>query len=157
MTDRAARLLDKAKALHLSLVTVESCTGGMVAGMLTAIPGASAVFERGWVTYSNAAKHQELGVSWADLDTFGAVSEQVAIAMAEGALAHSPADLAVSVTGIAGPDGGSAEKPVGLVYFACARRGHLTVHRRHIFSGNRDSIRAQAAETALDLLDERLF
>ena len=156
MKSLPARLLEKAKAHGLKIATVESCTGGMVAAALTAIPGSSAVFERGWVTYANQAKHDELGVSWDDLNTVGAVSQAVAVAMAEGALAHAPVDLAVSITGIAGPDGGTAEKPVGLVHFACARRGRPTRHARHIFNGDRDRIRTQAAQTALALLEDQL-
>ena len=152
MSDLASRILDRAKALGLTIATVESCTGGMVAASLTAIAGSSAVFERGWVTYSNQAKHDELGVSWQVLNSVGAVSQEVAIAMAEGALQHSSVDLAVSVTGIAGPGGGSALKPVGLVHFACARRGEPTQYEHHVFQGDRTEIRSKANETALTLL-----
>jgi len=153
----STKVLDLAKAKHLTIATAESCTGGMVAAALTSIPGSSAVLERGWVTYSNQAKQDELGVPQETLTKYGAVSEPVAIAMAEGALAHSPVDLAVSITGIAGPDGGSAEKPVGLVHFACAKRDAPTLHQRHIFTGNRDDVRQQAAMTALALLADRLL
>lgn len=156
MIDLASRILNRAKASGLTIATVESCTGGMIAAALTDIPGSSAAFERGWVTYSNQAKHDELGVSWQDLNMMGAVSQKVAVAMAEGALHHSPVDLAISVTGIAGPDGGSPEKPVGLVHFACARRGGATRHEHHIFQGDRTEIRAKATETALALLFECL-
>ena len=152
MTDLAIRILDRAKALGLTIATVESCTGGMVAAALTDIAGSSAVFERGWVTYSNQAKHEELGVPWLDLNTVGAVSQAVAIAMAEGALRQSSVDLAVSITGIAGPGGGSPEKPVGLVHFACARRNAVTQFEHHIFQGDRAAIRSQATKTALALL-----
>src|SRR5580698_10606896 len=108
------------------LATAESCTGGLIAGALTEIAGSSDVVERGFVTYSNAAKTELLGVPAALIDTEGAVSEPVARRMAEGALAHSAADLAVSVTGIAGPGGGTDKKPVGLVWFGLARRGTAT-------------------------------
>jgi nicotinamide-nucleotide amidase len=153
----ATRILDLAKAQSATIATVESCTGGMVAAALTAIPGSSAVFERGWATYSNQAKHDEVGVPLALISAHGAVSEPVALAMAEGALRNSPVTLAVSITGIAGPDGGSKDKPVGLVHFACAKRGQPTLHRRHVFSGDRDQVRTQATMTALSLLEERLL
>ena len=157
MNELAAALLELAKARKIVIATVESCTGGMVAAALTSVPGSSAVFDRGWTTYSNLAKHQEVGVSWDALNTHGAVSEPVAVAMAEGALLNSAATMTVAVTGIAGPDGGSPDKPVGLVHFACAKRDEPTLHRRHVFSGNRDEIRHQAAITALSLLKERLL
>lgn len=157
MNALATQILDLYKHHNLGIATAESCTGGMLAAALTAIPGSSSVFERGWVTYSNQAKHDELNVGLDDLVKFGAVSEVVAIAMAQGALDNSPADVAVSITGIAGPDGGSPEKPVGLVHFACTRRGHPPLHSQHIFSGNRDEIRLQATRTALNLLQERLL
>ena len=152
----ASQILDKAKERGVTVATAESCTGGMVAAALTAIAGSSAMFERGWVTYSNQAKHDELGVTWDDLNAHGAVSEPVAIAMAEGALAHCPADLTVAVTGIAGPDGGTATKPVGLVHFACAHKDHPTRHARHIFTGTRSDVRTQAAKTALTMLLDAL-
>ena len=115
------------------IATAESCTGGLVAGTLTAIPGASDVFERGFVTYSNASKSEMLGVPVWLIERHGAVSEDVARAMAGGALTHSRASLAVAVTGIAGPDGGTAEKPVGLVHFAAGRRDQPIVHERVLF------------------------
>jgi len=157
MNELAAALLELAKARKIVIATVESCTGGMVAAALTSVPGSSAVFDRGWTTYSNLAKHQEVGVSWDALNTHGAVSEPVAVAMAEGALLNSAATMTVAVTGIAGPEGGSPDKPVGLVHFACAKRYEPTLHRRHVFSGNRDEIRRHAAITALSLLKERLL
>ncbi len=156
MIDIVSKILDRAKMQHLTIATAESCTGGMVAAALTSIPGSSAVLDRGWVTYSNHAKRDELGVPMDLINAHGAVSEQVAVAMAEGALSHSTVDIAVSITGIAGPDGGTADKPVGLVYFACAMRGHQTIHLHHIFLGNRNEIRRQAANAALTLLDKRL-
>ena len=135
------------------VATAESCTGGMVAAALTDIPGSSSVVERGFVTYSNAAKAECLGVPAVLLDSHGAVSEPVARAMAEGALANSPADLAISITGIAGPGGGSAKKPEGLVHFACARRGGETIHARIEFGPlGRDKVRAASVRQALSML-----
>jgi nicotinamide-nucleotide amidase len=122
-------LLDLCRARKLTIATAESCTGGLVAAMLTEIPGSSDVLERGFVTYSNAAKKAMLGVPGAILEEFGAVSRETAEAMAHGALAHSPADLAVSITGIAGPGGGTPEKPVGLVHFAAAARSGRLVYQ----------------------------
>lgn len=150
----AADVLDLCKRHHLLVATAESCTGGLVAAALTAVPGSSAVVERGFVTYSNQAKAEMLGVPMALIDSHGAVSEAVARAMAEGALAHSRAHLSVAITGIAGPDGGSVDKPVGLVHFAAARRGGATIARRHVFAGDRDAVRAQSVATALALLVE---
>jgi nicotinamide-nucleotide amidase len=124
---KAAALLERARAKAETIVTAESCTGGLVAAALTAIPGSSDVFERGFVTYSNSAKSEMLGVPYWLIEKHGAVSEDVARAMAGGALTHSHASLAVAITGIAGPDGGSAEKPVGLVHFAAGRREDPTV------------------------------
>jgi len=135
------------------LATAESCTGGMVAAALTDIPGSSSVVERGFVPYSNAAKAESLGVAVALIEAHGAVSEAVARAMAAGALAHSRADLAVSVTGIAGPGGGGASKPEGLVHFACARRGGATAHARVEFGAlGRGRVRAAAVRHALEML-----
>ena len=154
VTTAAADVIAVYAAKGLTLVTAESCTGGLVAAALTGVSGASAVVERGWVVYSNAAKQQELGVSAALLEQFGAVSEPVALAMAEGALAHGGGDVAVSITGIAGPTGGTAEKPVGLVHFACQRKGFPPKAVHHVFAGDRDQVRAQATLTALALLGE---
>ncbi|MDA8232216.1 MAG: CinA family protein [Magnetospirillum sp.] len=148
----AADVLDACAKAGLRIATAESCTGGMVAAALTAVPGSSAVVERGFVTYSNQAKTEMLGVPAALIAAFGAVSEQVARAMAEGALAHSPADLAVAITGIAGPGGGTADKPVGLVHFACARRGEGVAAAREVFPGDRDAVRQAAARKALEML-----
>jgi len=134
------------------LATAESCTGGMIAAALTEIAGSSDVFERGFVTYSNEAKTELLGVPAALIAAHGAVSSEVAAAMATGALARSRADMAVSVTGIAGPGGGSAAKPVGLVYIATARRGGAPAVERHVFPGDRAAIRAATALRALALL-----
>jgi len=124
----------------------------MIAATLTAIAGSSAVFERGFVTYSNQAKAEMLGVPGPLIKEHGAVSELVARAMAEGALQHSAADLAVSVTGIAGPGGGTATKPVGLVHLAVAFTDHATNHIREVFEGDRDAVRLAAAERALAML-----
>jgi len=135
-------------------VTAESCTGGWVAKCLTDVPGSSRWFERGYVTYSNLAKEQSLGVATAVIETFGAVSRPAAEQMAAGALHASGADLAVAVTGIAGPDGGSLEKPVGLVWFAVASRGASALVRaeERRFSGDREAIRRAAVARALELL-----
>ncbi|BCJ91024.1 hypothetical protein IZ6_17590 [Terrihabitans soli] len=148
-------LLDLCKAKGLTIVTAESCTGGLVAAALTDAPGASKVVDGGFVTYSNEAKQACLKVPKELLDRHGAVSEPVARAMAEGALAASPADLAVSITGIAGPEGGTAEKPVGLVHFAAARRGGPTIHREKRFGDTgRGQVRRDAAMEAIALLTE---
>jgi nicotinamide-nucleotide amidase len=139
----------------LKIVTAESCTGGLVAGCLTAIAGSSAVLERGFVTYSNEAKIELLSVPAELIATLGAVSAETAAAMAHGSLAHSLADIAVSVTGIAGPGGGSAEKPVGLVHFACAiRDAKPKLLQRRFGEIGRAAIRQKSVEVALDLLAE---
>ncbi len=134
------------------LVTAESCTGGLVAGALTGVPGASSVLERGFVTYSNEAKTEALGVLAETIERLGAVSAGVAEEMASGALAFSRADVAVSVTGIAGPGGGSAEKPVGLVYFGLATRDGQLMNYKCQFLGDRDAIRMQVVAEALKLV-----
>jgi nicotinamide-nucleotide amidase len=149
----AAELLDAAREHGDLITTAESCTGGLVAATLTAIPGCSDVFERGFVTYSNAAKSEMLGVPFWLIERHGAVSEDVARAMAGGALTHSQASLAVSVTGIAGPDGGTPEKPVGLVYFAAGRRdGPIRDERMVLGDLGREEIRRLSVERALRLL-----
>ena len=135
--------------------TAESCTGGLVAGAITAIAGSSGWFDRGFVTYTNAAKTEMLGVDAAALERNGAVSEATAIAMAEGALRASRADIAVAVTGIAGPAGGTATKPVGTVCFAWARRGGRTTASTHHFSGDRDTIRKASVIVAIQGLIEQ--
>lgn len=155
-------LLQSAKVLladmrerGLRLTTAESCTGGLVAGLITEIPGSSDVFERGFVTYSNAAKIELLGVPSAVLDRHGAVSAAVALAMAEGALKHAHADIAMSVTGIAGPEGGTAAKPVGLVYLAVERRGkQAQVHRCSFGAIGRHAVRLAAVSEGLRLIAE---
>lgn len=156
LRELVGELLAACRQRKLMLTTAESCTGGLVAAALTAVAGSSAVYERGFVTYSNEAKTEILGVSKSLLDKHGAVSEPVARAMAEGAIAHSRADLAVSITGIAGPDGGTVEKPVGLVHFATARRGGQTFAEKRIFPGDRDGIRLAAVAAALRLIVSRL-
>lgn len=149
----AKDVLDKARAQNLHIATAESCTGGLVAGLLTEIAGASDVFERGFVVYSNKAKVALLGVSADLIAIHGAVSEPVARAMAEGAIRHSNVQLAVAVTGIAGPGGGSAEKPVGLVHIAAAREGRTLLHERHLFGDtSRRAIRIASVQAALLLL-----
>jgi nicotinamide-nucleotide amidase len=153
----AASVLQGAREKNLHLVTAESCSGGLIAGLLSEIPGASDVLERGFITYSNRAKHEMLGVPEALLAKHGAVSEAVARAMAEGALAHSRAQLAVAVTGIAGPGGGTKEKPVGLVHIAAAREGRETLHEERRFGDSgRSEVRLQTVATALILLRKLL-
>ena len=148
-----AALLERYRRASLRIVTAESCTGGMVAARLTEIAGSSDVVERGFVTYSNEAKTEMLGVPSALLSQYGAISAQVARSMAEGALSHARADVAVAITGIAGPGGATAGKPVGLVYLAVARRGGETKVERQHFSGDRKEVREAAASRALELLD----
>jgi nicotinamide-nucleotide amidase len=151
---RAADLIARYRQAGLMAATAESCTGGLIAGLLTEIPGSSTMLERGFVVYSNAAKEEMLGVPVETLAQHGAVSEATARAMAEGALKNSRADVAVSVTGIAGPDGGTAEKPVGLVHFACARRGAPTVAREERFGDiGREAVRLASVKVGLDLLE----
>lgn len=153
LMDKALFLLARCERNGLKIVTAESCTGGLVAGLLTEIPGSSAVVERGYVTYSNQAKHALLGVPEDLIEECGAVSEPVARAMAEGALQHANADLAIAITGIAGPDGGSAEKPVGLVHFAAKRTGGDTIHVEKRFGDiGRTEVRLASVEVALELL-----
>jgi nicotinamide-nucleotide amidase len=154
---QAAALLAACRAQGETIVTAESCTGGLVAATLTAIPGSSDVFERGFVTYANAAKSEMLGVPYWLIERHGAVSEDVARAMAGGALTHAQASLAVAVTGIAGPEGGSSEKPVGLVHFAAARRDMPIIHEKMLFGDiGRAEIRRQSVERAFALLGSLL-
>ncbi len=151
--DLARSVLDACRARGWHIATAESFTGGLVAGALTAIAGSSDVVERGFVTYSNAAKSELLGVPAETIAAHGAVSVETAAAMAEGAVARAPVDLAVSATGIAGPGGGSAEKPVGLVILGLARRGGPCRTERQIFAGDRSAIRLAALHHALGLLE----
>lgn len=155
---RAAALLDKCRARGVKIATAESCTGGMVAALLTTIAGSSDVFDCGFVTYSNEAKIGMLGVSSGIIVEYGAVSRKCALAMAHGAILKSAATLAVSITGIAGPGGGSTAKPVGLVHFACARKNGATLHREERFGDiGRDGVRKASVEVALDLLEAQLL
>lgn len=158
LTNRAARLLERLRERNLMLATAESCTGGLIAGLLTEIPGSSDVVDRGFVTYSNAAKTDMLGVPADLIGRHGAVSEEVARAMAEGALAHSQAHISVAVTGIAGPGGGSAEKPVGLVHLAAAQAGGAVLHREiRLGDIGRTSIRIETVGAALNLIEHLLM
>ena len=150
--DLARRVVENYISVKKRIVTAESCTGGLVAAALTEIPGSSAVLERGFISYSNDAKVELLGVLPYLLTDYGAVSSQTAEAMAQGALEFSLADVAVSITGIAGPDGGTPDKPVGLVYIGIANRDGIVFHSRSEFKGDRDDIRRQAVHEALVLL-----
>ena len=155
LTAQATQLLALARANGLKIATAESCTGGLIVGLLTEIPGSSDVVERGFVTYSNPAKEEMLGVSAAMLRQHGAVSQIVARAMAEGAIRQSTAQLSVAVTGIAGPGGGSDEKPVGLVHIAAARAGAATLHRECRFGDiGRSEVRLKTVAAALALLTQ---
>ena len=157
ITQLAENIIDKARQKTVMIALAESCTGGMIAAALTDISGSSAALERAFVTYSNQAKIDILGVSNATLEHYGAVSEQTARAMVEGTLIAAPtADLALSVTGIAGPGGGGQDKPVGLVHFACQRRDSPQIHAKHIFYGDRNMVRQQAVHTALMMIDNAL-
>jgi nicotinamide-nucleotide amidase len=151
---RAAALIAAAAAKGWLIATAESCTGGLIAGLLTEIAGSSVAVDRGFVTYSNEAKMDMLGVPAEMLAAYGAVSEPVARAMAQGALTHSRAHVTVSVTGVAGPGGGSEAKPVGLVHFACARRDAPTVHIERRFGDiGRSPVRLATIDQALQLLE----
>ncbi len=157
LLQKAKSLLDDMRRAGLKIAVAESCTGGLVTACLTEIAGSSDVVDRGFITYSNEAKRELLGVPEPLLTEYGAVSEPVARAMADGALGNSRADIAVSVTGIAGPDGGAETKPVGLVHFASARRMQDVFHERHFFGDiGRDRIRVKSVEVGLDLLRRRL-
>jgi len=150
----ATRVLDACRARKWKVATAESCTGGLVAGALTEIAGSSDVVDRGFVTYSNEAKQAMLDVPADTLTRFGAVSRETAEAMAQGALAHADADLAVSITGIAGPGGGSPEKPVGLVHFAAATRGGRLIHHEARYGDiGRGEVRRRSVLQALAMLE----
>ncbi|MFK7945564.1 MAG: CinA family protein [Paracoccaceae bacterium] len=152
-SDLAAQVLEACRDTGRMVATAESCTGGMVAAALTDIPGSSSVLDRGFVTYSNEAKAELLGVPMQLITDHGAVSEPVARAMAEGALARSKAQMAVAITGVAGPGGGSIEKPEGLVHFACACEGQVTKHTRIEFGAiGRSEVRAKSVQQALTML-----
>ncbi len=157
LLESATRLLQAARGGGLRIATAESCTGGLIAALLTEIPGSSDVVERGFVTYSNDAKMELLGVPRVTLDSVGAVSRETALAMASGALAHSHAQIAVAVTGVAGPGGGSADKPVGLVHLAVVRTGRKSVHREMRYGDiGRAKVRMATVRTALEMLRERI-
>ena len=152
LLDQARKLLDAARARNIRIVTAESCTGGLIAGLLTEIPGSSDVVERGFVTYSNQAKEESLGVPATLLQKYGAVSDHVARAMADGALRHARAQLAIAVTGIAGPGGGSAEKPIGLVYIALADGRDISSHEYRFGDIGRTQVRLATVREAVKLL-----
>ena len=154
LLDLAGAVLDRCRRDGLTLTTAESCTGGLIAACLTEIAGSSAVVDRGFVTYSNRAKTELLGVPDDLLREHGAVSEPVARAMAEGALARSGTSAGIAVTGVAGPGGGTTEKPIGLVHIALAREGAATAHARHVFAGDRTAVRVASVEAALRLVLE---
>jgi nicotinamide-nucleotide amidase len=149
----ARSVLDACRLRGWHLATAESCTGGLLAGALTAIAGASDVVERGFVAYSNKAKSELLGVPPEIITAHGAVSAETTAAMARGAVVRAPVDLAISVTGVAGPGGGSAAKPVGLVIFGLARRDGSCRTERHVFDGDRTAVREAALQVALRLLE----
>jgi nicotinamide-nucleotide amidase len=150
---QASSLLELLRDRRLKLATAESCTGGLIAALLTEVPGSSDVFERGFVTYSNGAKMQMLGVDPGLIVAHGAVSREVALAMAAGAITHSPSDVSAAVTGMAGPGGGSGDKPVGLVHIAALRKGLCPIHREFRFGdAGRSEIRRQSVAAALNLI-----
>lgn len=149
---QAAEALGLAKAQDIRIATAETCTAGLVSSCLTSVPGASKVFERGFVLYHDSAKATGLGVPESIARTHGAVSAEVTKGLAEGALAQSTAGVAVAVTGYAGPGGGNAENPVGTVYVAAAKKNADTLVERHVFSGDRDAVRTQAVGAALAVL-----
>jgi nicotinamide-nucleotide amidase len=153
----ASKLLDTLRSRRLLVATAESCTGGLISALLTEIPGSSDVVERGFVTYSNEAKAQMIGVDPGLVALHGAVSHEVAVAMAAGAIAYSLADVSVAVTGVAGPGGGSAAKPVGLVHIAAARKGAPPIHLECRFGDiGRTEIRIRSVVAALKLVHEVL-
>lgn len=156
LLEEAAALLQACRERQVRLATAESCTGGLISAALTAIAGSSDVVDRGFVTYSNAAKQELLGVPPQVIAEHGAVSDPVARAMAQGALERSEAHIAISVTGLAGPGGGSAGKPVGLVWFGLAQRGRPVASQSQVFPGDRTAVRAAAVGQALALIRSRV-
>jgi nicotinamide-nucleotide amidase len=158
LEQRAATLLEQCRLQGVKIATAESCTGGMLAALLTSVPGSSDVFDCSFVTYSNEAKKRMLGVSHDLIADHGAVSRECSLAMAHGAILESAATLAVSITGVAGPSGGTPSKPVGLVHFACARRNGATLHREERFGDvGRTGVRTASVEVALELLEAQLL
>ncbi len=149
MTDILEKVSKKLHENNLSLVSAESCTGGWVAKQITDLAGSSAIFDRGFITYSNQAKQDMLGVSENTLDKYGAVSEQVAIEMVKGALNNSQADIALSISGIAGPGGGTIDKPIGTVCFGWMKRGEVALAKTLLIEGDREDVRKQAVELSL--------
>lgn len=149
-------LFDKLIAQGVILTTAESCTGGLIASQITSFAGSSAIFDRGFVTYSNQSKIAMLDVDAQTIENFGAVSEQTAMEMAEGALKNSMATLSVSVTGIAGPDGGTADKPIGTVCIGLGRAGLTTKTHRFLFEGDREAVRTQTVAKAFELIEQVL-
>ena len=157
LMNKAMLLLDDARAARLKIVTAESCTGGLLGGLFTEIAGSSDVFERGFVTYSNRAKADVLGVAGDILADYGAVSEPVARMMAEGALEQSRANISIAITGIAGPGGGTPMKPVGTVHFGCARENRAVIHEMRQFGDiGRSEVRRLSLDVALDLVAQQI-
>ena len=155
---RVVALLEKCRKQGVKIATAESCTGGMLAALITSVPGSSDVFDCGFVTYSNEAKKKMLHVSHDVIADHGAVSRECSLAMAHGAILESAATFAVSITGIAGPGGGTAAKPVGLVHLACAKRNGATLHREERFGDiGRDAVRVASVEVALELLESQVL
>ncbi len=151
----ASAVIDTLRRKRLMLATAESCTGGLIAGLITSVSGSSDVLDCGFVTYSDTAKMRMIGVPAALISNHGAVSEEVARAMAEGAIAHSAAEVAVAVTGVAGPGGGTATKPVGLVHCAAARKGHTTLHRElRLGDIGREAVRLETVRAAVAMAYE---
>ena len=158
LEQRAAALLEQCRSQGFKIATAESCTGGMLAALLTSVPGSSDVFDCSFVTYSNEAKKRMLGVSHELIAEHGAVSRECALAMAHGAILESAATVAVSITGVAGPGGGTPSKPVGLVHFSCSRRNGATLHREERFGDiGRQGVRTASVEVALELLETQLL
>ncbi len=156
MLRHAEIILQQLRARNLTLATAESCTGGLISALLTEIPGSSDVLTHGYVTYANAAKTAMVAVPESLIKTHGAVSREVAMAMAEGARETSGASVALSVTGIAGPGGATKDKPVGLVHLACARKGFTTLHVAQQFTGDRSTVRLQTVTAALELVQRQM-
>ena len=156
INNKASNILQLCQQKGATIVTAESCTGGLIAGCLTEIPGSSSVIEGGFVTYSNKAKISMLSVKLEQLDQYGAVSEEVARSMAEGALRRSKADIAIGCTGVAGPGGATNTKPIGLVHLACASKIHPATHKQCNFSGDRSTIRMATVNAAFGLIEAQL-
>lgn len=152
LTDNAKSFLSLCRSKKIQITTAESCTGGLISALLTSVAGSSDVFERGFTTYTNEAKFACLGVPRDLIEQYGAVSAAVAKAMAKGALSHSLGTLSVSVTGVAGPGGGTATKPVGLVFIGSCLEGREAIAQKHLFHGDRSSVRAQSVKCGMALL-----